>query len=45
MEELSELAKTLLMGLYNTQPDKDYKFSSIKEICSDTPLGITAITA
>ncbi|MBR6062602.1 MAG: hypothetical protein IKP54_00360 [Bacteroidales bacterium] len=45
MEELSELAKTLLMGLYNTRPDKDYKFSSVKEICSDTSLGITVIAA
>lgn len=45
MEKLSELAETLLMGLYNNQSESDYKFESIKELCPNTLLGNTVFAA
>ena len=45
MEELSELEKTLLMGLYNQRIDDDGKYLSVKEICPNSKLGIIILAA
>lgn len=45
MKELSELEKTLLMGLYNQRIDDDGKYLSVKEICIDLPLGTIVLAA
>lgn len=45
MEELSELEKTLLMGLYYQRIDDDGKYLSVKEICPNLQLGIIIFAA
>lgn len=45
MKELSELEKTLLMGLYNQRIDDDGKYFSVKEICPNLLLGMSVLAA
>jgi len=45
MEFLSELQKTLLIGLYKNRLEQDYKFQSIKELCQNEKQGIIVFAA
>lgn len=45
MEFLSELQKTLLIGLYKNRPEQDYKYQSLKELCPNEKLGTIVFAA